>query len=285
MPDAGAPSAEPEALLEASGLSVHFPLRREGLFGPRPVLKAVESVDLVLGRGETLALLGESGCGKTTLARALVLLHRRAAGEIAFRGRALSSADRAQVRAFRRAVQMLFQDPFGSLDPRMTVGRIIAEPLAIHGLGTRTARRRKVAELLDAVGLRGADAGRYAHEFSGGQRQRIALARALSVDPEVVIADEPVSALDVSIQSQILNLLADLKARLGLSLLFIGHDIAAVDFLADRVAVMYLGRIVETGSRARVLGAPAHPYTRSLIAAAPRLGREAARRPGEKLGP
>jgi peptide/nickel transport system ATP-binding protein len=271
LPDS--PDTRPP-ILEARSLSVRFPLRRRHPFEPRRQLRAVESVDLSVRPGETLALVGESGCGKTTLARALAGLYRPSSGEVRYRGGSIAGAPGSRVRAFRRAVQILFQDPFGSLDPRWTVGRIVAEPLVIHGLGTRADRRRRVVELLDAVGLTGGDTGRHPHEFSGGQRQRIALARALAPRPDLVIADEPVSALDVSIQSQILNLFADLKESFDLSLLFISHDIAVVDFLADRVAVMYLGRIVETGPREMLLRAPAHPYTRALIDAAPALGRE-----------
>jgi oligopeptide/dipeptide ABC transporter ATP-binding protein len=268
------PPDAPPPMIEARGLSVHFPVRRRHLLEPRRRLRAVDSVDLSVRAGETLALVGESGCGKTTLARALAGLHRPSAGEVRYRGEGLARAPRSRVRAFRRAVQILFQDPFGSLDPRWTVGRIVAEPLAIHRLGARAERRRRTDELLEAVGLTADDARRHPHEFSGGQRQRIALARALAPGPRLVIADEPVSALDVSIQSQILNLLADLKESFDLSLLFISHDIAVVDFLADRVAVMYLGRIVETGPREMVLRTPGHPYTRALIDAAPALKRE-----------
>ena len=263
-----------ETLLEARGLVKHFPVVGDGLlWRERLALHAVDGVDLAIAPGETVAVIGESGCGKTTLARVLAGLYPASAGSVLFEGEDLARLGRGGMRRFRRAVQMVFQDPFASLDPRMTVGSIVTEPLVIHGLGNRRERRHWVDDLLDAVGLSARDRERYPHEFSGGQRQRIGIARALALAPDLLIADEPVSALDVSIQSQILNLLRDLVGDRGLAMLFITHDLAVVDFIADRVAVMYLGVIVESGPRAAVLDTPRHPYTQALRVAVPEAGR------------
>ncbi len=251
-------------LLEARELVKRFPAK-DG----QGVVHAVDGVSLTLAPGETLGIVGESGCGKSTLARLLLRLVEPDSGTLRFDGADFRRLDRGALRARRRDIQLIFQDPYASLDPRMTVGAIIAEPLAIHGIGSRRQRREKVAELLDLVGLDQAAAGRYPHEFSGGQRQRIGIARAVALEPRLIIADEPVSALDLSIQSQILNLLLELKARLRLSYIFISHDLAVVEHVSDRVAVMYLGRIVETADTEALYRAPAHPYTRALISAIP----------------
>ncbi|MBL8588135.1 MAG: ABC transporter ATP-binding protein [Methylobacteriaceae bacterium] len=260
------------ALLELEKVSVVY----RGPRGGR--LVAVDDYSLALAEGETIGLVGESGSGKSTLGRAALRLTPVAAGRVVWRGRDLLTLSRSEMRAARRQMQIVFQDPFGSLNPRHTVGTIIGEPLVIHGLGDAAARRRRVAELIDLVGLPGEAAGRFPHEFSGGQRQRIAIARALSPEPAFLVADEPVSALDVSVQSQIINLIADLRARLGLTMLFISHDLAVIRHVADRIAVMYAGRLVETGPAEHVLARPRHPYTRALISAIPRPGaRKAAR--------
>lgn len=258
-------------LLEAEGLSVRFPVGG-GLFRPPQQVRAVTEVDLALGEGETLALVGESGSGKTTFARALQGLVAHSAGTIRFGGKDVAAMSRAQRQAMRRTTQMIFQDPFGSLDPRLPVFDIIAEPLRIHRLGGRAEHRARVSELLGLVGLPADAANRYPHQFSGGQRQRIAIARALAPQPRVIIADEPLSALDVSIQSQILNLMAELRDRVGVSYLLISHDLAAVHHLADRVAAMYLGRVVEVAPRDALFTRPAHPYTRALLDSVPRIG-------------
>ena len=250
-------------LLAVSGLKKHFPSRA----GRRVV--ALDGVDLELRAGETLGVVGESGCGKSTLGRAVLRLIEPSAGKVMFAGRDVLTLKPAELRALRRRMQMVFQDPFASLDPRFTVARTLTEPLLIHGRGDKTQRARRVAELLDTVGLPVDAAGRYPHEFSGGQRQRISIARAIALEPELVVADEPVSALDVSIQAQILNLLAELRERLGLAYLFISHDLAVVEHVSDRVAVMYLGRIVEQADTETLFARPAHPYTQALLDAIP----------------
>ncbi len=257
-------------LLEAVGLEKHYPIRR-GLFGrDGGAVRAVDGVSFRIERGETLALVGESGCGKSTTARLVLRLIEPTAGAVRFEGHDITGLSGPALRVLRRRMQIVFQDPFASLNPRMTVGQILEEPLIVHRIGGLEARRARVAELLGLVGLAPYHAGRYPHEFSGGQRQRIGIARALAVEPAIVVCDEPVSALDVSIQAQVVNLLKDLQARLGLSYLFIAHDLAVVKHVADRVAVMYLGRIVEIGPKDRVFANPRHPYTRTLLAAIPR---------------
>jgi len=258
-------------LLEAVDVAKHYPVKK-GLIVARQVgaVRAVDGVSFRLHRGETLALVGESGCGKSTTARLVMRLIEPSAGRVIFRGEDVTTVGGARLRALRRHLQIVFQDPYASLNPRLTVAETIAEPMAVHGIGDAAARRARVADLLRLTGLRPFHAGRYPHEFSGGQRQRIGIARALAVEPEVVVLDEPVSALDVSIQAQVVNLLRDLQGRLGLSYLFIAHDLAVVKHVADRVAVMYLGRIVEVAPKRALFADPRHPYTRALLAAIPR---------------
>ena len=255
-------------LLEAEGLARHY--ASSGPWGAERITAAVEDVSLRILRGETLALVGESGCGKSTTARLLMGLEPPTSGTVRYRGRDLGSMSRTELLEFRRRVQLVFQDPFGSLNPRMTVGGMLGEVLSVHALAAGEEGGRRITELLGLVGLGPEAAERYPHEFSGGQRQRIGIARALAVEPDVIVADEPVSALDVSIQAQVLNLLADLQERLGLSYLFIAHDLAVVRQVADRVAVMYAGRIVEASDADTLYHQPLHPYTRSLLAAVPR---------------
>ncbi|GGI21561.1 ABC transporter ATP-binding protein [Bradyrhizobium guangdongense] len=257
------------ALLEVEGLVKHFVAERS-LFGrARSHVKAVDGVSFSLEAGKTLALVGESGCGKSTVSRLVLRLIEPDAGSVRFGGRDLLSLDADALRKFRREAQIIFQDPYASLNPRMTVGQILTEPLALHDLVPSAQRRERVAELLRLVGLEPRLARRYPHEFSGGQRQRIAIARALAVEPKLIICDEPVSALDVSIRSQILNLLRELQDRLGLAYIFVSHDLAVVKHIADRVAVMNLGCIVEEADADELFARPRHPYSRALLSAIP----------------
>jgi oligopeptide/dipeptide ABC transporter ATP-binding protein len=266
-----------EPALRVDGLVKRFVADRTVFGRPKAHVIAVDGVSLKLDAGETLALVGESGCGKSTLGRAIIRLIEPDEGRIVIDGADVTTLDATAFRKVRRRVQMVFQDPFASLNPRMTVGQILAEPMMLHRLCTAAERPARVAALLRSVGLADHHAPRYPHEMSGGQRQRVAIARALAAEPAVVICDEPVSALDVSIRAQILNLLKDLQASFGVGYLFISHDLGVVKHLADRVAVMYLGRIVETGATDPLFAAPLHPYTRALIAAIPVADPAAAR--------
>ncbi len=256
-------------LLEIDTLTVNYKLPAPRLFRPARQFAAVDGVSLSIGRRDSFGLVGETGCGKSSLSRAICGLVAVAGGTVRFNGEDLSSIDRKQSRAVRRNMQMIFQDPGGSLNPRMRAGELIAEPLEIHGIEDRRWRRQRILNVLEDVGLAEEDADRYPHEFSGGQRQRVAIARAVAIEPKLLLADEPVSALDVSLQAQILNLLAKLRRKLGLALLFVSHDLNVVRYLCNRVAVMYLGQLIESGTTATVLGGPRHPYTQELVASSP----------------
>jgi oligopeptide transport system ATP-binding protein len=256
-------------IIEVDDLKVHFPIRGGMFRKPVGAVKAVDGVTLQVHRGETLGLVGESGCGKSTIGRAMIRLREPTEGSVRFDGVDLASLSTGDLRRMRRRMQIIFQDPYGSLDPRMTVGSTIAEPIETHGLAEGAAKQDRIADLLRLVGLDPQYMTRYPHEFSGGQRQRIGVARALAVEPEFIVCDEPISALDVSIQAQVLNLLTDLKRRLGLTYLFVAHDLSVVKHISDRVAVMYLGKIVEIGPPDELYSAPGHPYTRALLSAVP----------------
>jgi oligopeptide transport system ATP-binding protein len=265
------------ALLEVRNLVKEFS-RSRGLFAPAPVVRAVDGVSFTIDEGETFGLVGESGSGKTTTGRCVLRLVEPTSGEVRFRGEDVLGFSKARMRQARRDMQIVFQDPYSSLNPRMRVGDIVEEPLVIHRIGDKPARRARVAELFELVGLDSSQLARYPHQFSGGQRQRIGLARALALNPSLVIADEPVSALDVSVQAQVINLLMDLQERLKLTYLFIAHDLRLVRHICSRVAVMYLGKIVEVGATEALFSAPAHPYTRALLSAIPMPDPAAARR-------
>ena len=256
-------------LLEVRNLKKYFPVRGGVLRRVVAQVRAVDDVSFSIGRGRTLGLVGESGCGKSTLGRAVLRLHEPTAGEVVLDGRPVTGLKARELRERRREMQIVFQDPYASLNPRRTVLQTLREPLDLHAIGTRAERRRRVEELLDIVGLRAQVASRYPHEFSGGQRQRIGIARALALDPKLIVADEAVSALDVSVQAQVLNLISDLQRRLGISFLFISHDLAVIQHVSHDVSVMYLGKLVETGSADSVYAEPKHPYTRALFSAVP----------------
>jgi ABC-type oligopeptide transport system ATPase subunit len=263
-------------LLDVRHLVKHF-VRRQGVFAPTSIVRAVDDVSFAIEAGEMFGLVGESGSGKSTLGRCILRLIEPTAGEVLFRSENVLQFSTARMRAARRDMQIVFQDPYSSLNPRMRVGDIVEEPLIIHRLGTRSERRARVAELFDLVGLETDHLPRYPHEFSGGQRQRIGIARALALNPALVIADEAVSALDVSIQAQVVRLLMDLRSRLSLTFLFIAHDLRLVEHICNRVAVMYLGKIVEIGETHALFSQPAHPYTRALLSAVPVLDPDAPR--------
>jgi peptide/nickel transport system ATP-binding protein/oligopeptide transport system ATP-binding protein len=265
MSDAGRDTA----LLDARNIVKHYPILGGVLMRQIASVKAVDGVSLTIKEGETVGLVGESGCGKTTFGRTILRLEEPTAGEIVFQGRSILGNSRNQMQALRREMQIIFQDPFSSLNPRKTVGQIIGEPLLVHGVKDRRERDRRVLELLEVVGLRKEQMRRYPHQFSGGQRQRIGVARALALKPKLVVCDEAVSALDVSIQAQVINLLKDLQRDFGLTYLFISHDLSVVEHVSDRVAVMYLGKIVELAPADALYREPLHPYTQALLSAVP----------------
>jgi oligopeptide transport system ATP-binding protein len=265
-------------LLSVRDLRTHFPVRGATFLAKKRIVKAVDGLTFDVGRGQIVSLVGESGSGKTTAGRSILRLVEPTSGSVVFDGTDLLSLSPTELRTRRRRMQIIFQDPFASLNPRMSVGRIVAEGLKLHGIGTGSAdRQARVAALLERVGLNADHMRRYPHEFSGGQRQRIGIARALAVEPDFILADEPVSALDVSIQAQVLNLLQDLRQDLGLTMVFIAHDLSVVEYLSDRVGVMYLGRLMEIGDRRDIYANPRHPYTQALLSAAP-VPRPGARR-------
>ncbi len=265
------PASAKGPILEVAGLVKHFPVRKGVLQRVVGKVRAVDGVDLSLAQGETLALVGESGCGKSTLGRLVLRLIEATEGSIRFEGRDVRGLSDRDLRALRSRMQIIFQDPYASLNPTMTVGDMITEPMMLHGAGNAAERRRRAEELLGLVGLSPYHARRFPHEFSGGQRQRIGIARALAGEPRLIVADEPVSALDVSIQAQVINLMRDLQRRFGLSYILISHGLAVVKHVADRVAVMYLGKIVENSGNARLFERPGNPYTRALLSAVPVL--------------
>ena len=266
-----------QPLIKVDHLSKHFALKKSGLFKERRYVRAVDDVSFLIGRGESFGLVGESGCGKTTVGRSILRLTEPTAGRVEFEGRDVTHFKRPQLKTYRRHAQMIFQDPFASLNPRMTLADIVGEPLLIHRIGSKKERRRRIITVLETVGIDPGYMQRFAHEFSGGQRQRIGIARVLTLNPKLIVADEPVSALDVSIQAQIVNLLVRLKDDFQMSYLFISHDLAVVEHIADRVAIMYLGHIVETAPSELIYKEPRHPYTQALLTAIPRPDPDAPR--------
>ena len=264
-------SLEPQSLVQTRDLVKYYPIRGGIFLKEIASVKAVDHVSLSIGNGETLGLVGESGCGKTTFGRAILRLEEPTSGEVFFEGENILTYSPEQMRALRKAIQIIFQDPFSSLNPRKTVSHIIGEPLLIHGMKSRVERNERVLELLNVVGLRKEHMRRYPHQFSGGQRQRIGIARALAVNPEFIVCDEAVAALDVSIQAQILNLFMKLREELNLTYLFISHDLGVVEHISDRIVIMYLGRVVETAATEDLFATPNHPYTQALLREVPRL--------------
>ncbi|MFZ7942264.1 MULTISPECIES: ABC transporter ATP-binding protein [Bacillaceae] len=260
-----------EAIIKVENLKKHFPIQDPLPFKKSKLsVKAVDGVSFEVFRGETLGIVGESGCGKSTMARLINQLIRPSDGKVVFKGQDLASMGTKEIRASRKSIQMVFQNPYASLDPRKTIKQLIAEPLEIHNVGDKQSRNKRVQELLEVVGLSSYHADRYPHEFSGGQRQRINIARALALNPDVIICDEPVSALDVSVQAQVINLLKDLQKQFDLTYIFISHDLNVVRYMCDRIAVMYLGKIVEIGTFAEIYENPLHPYTKALLSAIPK---------------
>lgn len=259
-----------EILISVRDLRKYFPIKKGFIFSREAAqVKAVDGLNFDIYRGETLGLVGESGCGKSTTGRTILQLHRATTGQVIYEGKDLVQMSGNKLREMRREVQIIFQDPYASLNPRMTIDRIVSEPLLVHGIGSESERRKRVGQLLELVGLNPYYADRYPHEFSGGQRQRIGIARALALDPTFIVADEPISALDVSIQAQVVNLMQELQSELGLTYLFIAHDLSMVRHICDRVAVMYLGRIVELADSEELYTNPLHPYTQALLSAVP----------------
>lgn len=263
-----------ENLLEIKGLCKHFNLKKSIFEKNKKVLHAVDDVTLEIKKGETLGLVGESGCGKTTLGRTVVRLYEPTSGEIVYDNKNITNLNFQEMKSFRRKIQMIFQDPYASLNPRQTIGDIIKEPMEIHNLYEEKNRDKKVLEILELVGLNSSHMSRYPHEFSGGQRQRIGIARAIALQPKLIICDEPVSALDVSIQAKIINLLNELQEKMGIAYIFISHDLSVVKHIADRVGVMYLGNMMEMADTESLYAKPLHPYTQALFSAIPRIGKE-----------
>lgn len=259
----------PNPLIRVENLNVNFKIKSSKMFQPAKELRAVNDISFDIQEGETFGVIGESGSGKSTLGKALLRLFEPSSGKIFYKDKPLLDFSASEMKSYRREIQVVFQDPYSSLDPRQTVGSLVEEPLVIHGIGNSKERKKRVKELLEIVGLNEMHATRYPHEFSGGQRQRVCIARALAVNPKMIVADEPVSALDVSIQAQVINLLKDLQKKFNLTYLFISHDLSVVKYISDRIAIMYLGKIVEIGDSKSIYSNPLHPYTQTLFSAIP----------------